>query len=131
MLRMNLASIIMARPMTMKATATSQTRIRGSMMTATPRSMSTIPGTIIAKPDSGFFIIPLQVSAIGHIGIGTDSDISSSLSFDEWNAHGIPSFLASAIPRLFIRFNLKPGQKLIEPTEQIYNRHQFDNAFVI
>jgi hypothetical protein len=128
---MNLASIIMARPMTMKATATSHTRIRGSMMAATPRRMSTIAGTIIVKPDSGFSIIPLQVSAIGHIGIGTDSDISSSLSFDDCNTHGIPGVLASAVPRLFIRFNLKPGQKFIEPTEQIYNRHEFDNAFVI
>jgi len=44
--------------------------------------MRTIPGTINAKPENGLSIIPLHVSAIGHIGIGTDSAIVSSVYFE-------------------------------------------------
>jgi len=51
------------------------------MITATPKMMNKTAGTISAKPDRGFSIIPLHVSAIGHIGIGIGSAIASSVDF--------------------------------------------------
>ncbi len=48
-------------------------------MIATPRTMNISPGIIIHNPDLGFSIIPLHVSAIGHIGIGVDPAIALSV----------------------------------------------------
>ena len=39
-------------------------------MISMPTAMNTSPGIIRNSTDIGFFIIPLQVSAIGHIGKG-------------------------------------------------------------
>jgi hypothetical protein len=41
--------------------------------------MNISPGIIIHNPDPGFSIIPLHVSAIGHIGIGVDPAIALSV----------------------------------------------------
>ena len=81
--RINLAIISMAIPIPTRATATSHKRIRGSTTTATPKIMSTLPATISPNPDRGLAIIPLHVSAIGHIGNEADSAIVSSIRFEK------------------------------------------------
>jgi hypothetical protein len=68
-------------PIMISANATSQTRIRGSMTTATPKIMNKIPGTMNINPDPRLDIIPLHVSAIGHIVIGVVSVIVFSTCF--------------------------------------------------
>ncbi|WP_151613486.1 hypothetical protein [Sinorhizobium alkalisoli] len=80
--RMNLAIISMAPPARMKAAATSHGKTDGQTAINTPRLMNAIPGITITRPESGFSIMPLQVSAIGHFGMGADCAIfhSSSLS---------------------------------------------------
>ncbi|MDH3413223.1 MAG: hypothetical protein OEM98_12115 [Gammaproteobacteria bacterium] len=45
--------------------------------------MSTLPATISPNPDRGLTIIPLQVSAIGHIGNEADPAIVSSIRFEK------------------------------------------------
>jgi hypothetical protein len=76
---MNCAIISIAAPIKISATATIQTKIRGSMITATPRTMRIIPGSMNIVPEPGFSIMPLHVSAIGHIGIGVDSAMGNVL----------------------------------------------------
>jgi hypothetical protein len=39
--------------------------------------------------------------------------------------------LASPIPGLFVHFYLQSAQEIVEPTEQVNNCHQFENAFII
>jgi hypothetical protein len=51
-------------------------------MMVTPKIMKTTPGIIIQNPEPGFSIIPLHVSAIGHVSIGTVSAIVFSDYFE-------------------------------------------------
>lgn len=69
-LRMKRAIISSIIPIKMNAAAMIHGRIRGSMTTRTPRTMSNRPGMIRVKPEKGISIIPLQTSAIGHVGNG-------------------------------------------------------------
>jgi len=75
------------------------------MRTDTPKIMRTIPGINNAKPENGFSIIPLHVSAIGHIGIGTDSAMASSVCIETRNEvhlrSGFNRSLAKKLPCLF------------------------------
>jgi hypothetical protein len=63
----------------MQAAATSHGKMDGQTMISTPRAMNVIPGTSMIKPERGRSIMPLQVSAIGHIGIGAACAISPLL----------------------------------------------------
>ncbi len=47
-----------------------RSKITGQMIINTPTVMNVIPGISSIAPDRGYSIMPLQVSAIGHIGIG-------------------------------------------------------------
>jgi hypothetical protein len=67
---MKLAIISMAPPARMKAAATSHDKMDGQTTINAPRTMNSAPGITMIKPERGFSIMRLQVSAIGHIGIG-------------------------------------------------------------
>jgi hypothetical protein len=41
--------------------------------------MKTSPGTISSRPENGFSAIPLQVAAIGHIGVGPGSVLGAAM----------------------------------------------------
>jgi hypothetical protein len=79
---MKLIITSIAMPITISAIATSHTRICGKIMIAKPKAMKTTPGIIIHKLEPRFSIIPLQVSAIGHIGIGVVSGIVLPICWD-------------------------------------------------
>ena len=81
--RMKLTIISMATPNTISANATSHTRICGYIMIDTPKITKTTPGIIIQNLEPGFSIIPLHVSAIGHVGTGTVSAIVFSVYFED------------------------------------------------
>ena len=40
-------------------------------------------------------------------------------------------YLASAIPRLLVRLDLKPFEEIVEATEQIDHSHQFNDCLIV
>ncbi len=76
-----MTTISMAIPITIRAAATSHTRIRGSMRAATRKRINTTAEIISIKPDIGLSIIPIHASDMEHIGIGICSVISVSSYF--------------------------------------------------
>lgn len=78
--RMKLAIRSIAAPARMDAPATNHGKRGGQTMINRPTEINVIPGISITIPEMGFSIMPLQVSAIGHMDIGAVCAILASSS---------------------------------------------------
>ena len=52
------------------------------------------------------------------------------LRMDGWTPTALPS-PSSAVPRLFVRFDLHSRVEMIETNEQVDDSHQFDYSFIV
>jgi hypothetical protein len=87
MLRMKLAIRSIAAPARMDAPPTNHGKRGGQTTINRPTEINVIPGIIITIPERGFSIMPLQVSAIGHMDTGAVCAILASSSLRACPAH--------------------------------------------
>jgi hypothetical protein len=91
--RMKFAIRSMAPPAKMQAAATNHGKTGGQRAINTPTEMNKIPGISIKSLAVGRSIIPMQVSAIGHIGIEVGCAIFTFSSLDSQSKalrHSLP-----------------------------------------